>query len=302
MLSRFAIYFDEVARRGSIRRASEHLNITASAIDRQILQMEEQLGVPLFERTPQGLRLTSAGELMIVAIRRWRRDLRKLEAQIDELRGLRRGEVDIALVEGGSDFVIRSLKQFSERYPGIVLRLHLSASEAVVERVMKGEADLGIAFNPPDRQEIRIGSLLGCQLGAVMLPDHPLAQRPTLTLAECASHAMVGPDDSHVLRGLFDRAWAANVGGSPRFVATASSIGLVKSLVLNGAGLGFLTPIDVANEVEQGQLRYRPLNASRLPPSVLSLITASGRSLSTAASLMHQHLTTAMLREQPQGA
>lgn len=298
MLSRFAIYFDEVARRGSIRRASEHLNITASAIDRQILQMEDQLGVPLFDRTPQGLRLTSAGELLIVAVRRWRRELRKVEAQIDELRGLRRGEVNVALVEGGSEFVIASLKQFRERYPGIDFRLQLSISESVVDQVLKGEADIGIAFNPPDRQEIRIDSMLVYQIGAVMLPDHPLANRDSLTLLDCAGHPLVGPDENNALRAIIDRAWATTVGGTPRYVASASSMGLIRSLVLNGSGIGFLTPIDVAREVETGLLRFLPLAQTRLPSSVLTLITASGRPLSTAASLMQQHLMAAMMRKQ----
>ena len=63
MFSRFTVYFDEVVRAGSIRRASERLNISPSAIDRHILLMEENLGVQLFERMPQGLRLTAAGEV-----------------------------------------------------------------------------------------------------------------------------------------------------------------------------------------------------------------------------------------------
>jgi len=297
MLSRFATYFDEVARRGSIRRASEYLNITPSAIDRQIQQMEERLGVPLFDRIPQGMRLTSAGELLLVTVRRWRRELRNVEAQLDELRGLRRGEVSLALVEGGNEFLTRALRQFSQTYPGIAYKLQVTISETVLDRVLKGEADIGVTFNPPDRQDLRIESVLVYQVGAVMRPEHPLAARDSISLAECADHPLIGPDESNVLRNLLDRAWARSVGGTPRFMFSASSITLIKSLVLSGAGIGFLTPIDVAAEVDEGRLRFVPLAQTQLPLSVLSLITASGRTQSTAASLLLNHLSATMAQQ-----
>ena len=65
--SRFTRYFRVVAGAGSIRRASEELNVSASAIDRQLLRAEEELQTPLFERLPTGLRLTAAGELLMAA-------------------------------------------------------------------------------------------------------------------------------------------------------------------------------------------------------------------------------------------
>jgi DNA-binding transcriptional LysR family regulator len=69
--SRFLRYFTVVGRLGSIRRAAEELNISASAIDRQILAAEEELGIALFERLPTGLRLTSAGEMMMAQAGQW---------------------------------------------------------------------------------------------------------------------------------------------------------------------------------------------------------------------------------------
>jgi molybdenum-dependent DNA-binding transcriptional regulator ModE len=71
--SRFALYFAEVARSGSLRRAAEKLHISASAINRQILQAEEAFGTPLFERLPEGLRMTTAGELLYDNLLRWQK-------------------------------------------------------------------------------------------------------------------------------------------------------------------------------------------------------------------------------------
>lgn len=86
VFSRFLRYFIAVAQQGSIRKASDELNIAASAIDRQILQGEKLLGTQLFERLPTGLRLTTAGELLLSSGIRWTRDLRALTTQIDNLK------------------------------------------------------------------------------------------------------------------------------------------------------------------------------------------------------------------------
>lgn len=89
--SRFLLYFTEVARQGSFRKASEALHVSASSIDRQILRVEQELGMPLFERHPTGLRLTAAGELLLHAANNWKKDFTRVCEQLDDLRGLRRG-------------------------------------------------------------------------------------------------------------------------------------------------------------------------------------------------------------------
>ncbi len=85
--SRFSRYFSEVARLGSIRKASESLHVSASAIDRQILNAEAELGVPLFERLPGGLRLTAAGEILMASTGKWEKDYALLLDEIADLEG-----------------------------------------------------------------------------------------------------------------------------------------------------------------------------------------------------------------------
>ncbi len=290
MLSRFAIYFDEVARRGSIRRASEHLNVAPSAIDRQILKMEDLLQVPLFNRHPHGVRLSAAGEVLIPMIRRWRRELRAAQAQIDELRGLRRGEVALALAEGSTEFVTGALAAFRLDYPGIVFRLHIAGSQSIVDLVLSGEVDIGVTYNPPERQDLRIERALIYQIGAVMPPDHPLAAFEEVSLDQCVGYPLVGPDEAHSLRGVVDAAWRANMGGAIPLAAAANSVELIKELVIGGIGITLLAQIDVAREIKQGTLVYRPLTGSRIPLSVLSVVSSSGRQLSPPAALLIRHL------------
>ncbi len=297
MFSRATLYFDEVARRGSVRRAGETLNIAASAVDRQILQLEEHFGVALFERLPQGLRLTAAGELLITEVRRWRRDLAKVTSRIDDLRGLRRGEVSIALVEGAIEFLARGLRRFQLDYPYITYRLDVRGAQQVAEAVQSGEADLGLTVNPPDSHSLRTERTLIYHLGAVVPPGHPLAAQGEIAMADCADYPLILPAETLSLRKVFDESWRRCVGALPALPTVAGNIALIKSLTRSGFGIGMLTALDVRDEVASGDLAFLHFKDEKIPVSALALITASGRLQSGPASLLLQHLSAAMLEE-----
>ena len=98
---RFLRYVDEVARAGSIRKAAGQLHVTASAVNRRVMDLEEELGAPLFERRARGVRLTAAGELFVRYIREQSGDVERMKSQIEDLKGLRRGTVRIACSTSG---------------------------------------------------------------------------------------------------------------------------------------------------------------------------------------------------------
>jgi DNA-binding transcriptional LysR family regulator len=294
MFSRRAIYFDEVARRQSVRAASERLRIAPSAVDRQILQLEQQLSIELFERSTRGLRLTAAGELLVDAIRKWRRDFERVKTQIDALKGLRRGEISVGLVEGSMQFFAHGLAAFRELYPHIDFRLTIAGSGKVVDLVLSGECDVGLTFNPLESHALRVERSLIYRLGAVMLPSHHLAEREEVSLIDCADYALIAPDESISLREVIDRLWMSSMPGAPRFPIVASSVSMIKTMVQNDVGIGLLTALDAFDEIEQGSLVFRPLAEEGVKLSNLSLISASGRRLSVAASVLLQHLAGRM--------
>jgi DNA-binding transcriptional LysR family regulator len=291
IFDRGAVYFEEVARRGSIRRAAEHLHIVPSAVNRQILHLEEALGVPLFERLPQGLKLTTAGEMLIDSVRRWQRDLRRVQSHLDDLQGLRRGEVSVALVEGAVDFFAETISGFHSRYPRITYRLHAAAAPEVSDFILSGEYDLGLMFNPPKINALRIDAKLGCKLGVVVLPDHPFATRGTASLADCSKYPLVIPDEKMSLRRVLDELWAKNIGSDLAYSAVASNVGIIKSMVKNGFGIGLLTELDVLSEVRTGQLKFISFTEKTVTHSVLGIVSASGRNLSVPAHSLLRHLS-----------
>ena len=110
-------YVDEVARTGSIRRAAAKLHVTASAVNRRIMDLEVELGAPLFERRARGVRLTAAGEVFVRYVREQGAGLERTRSHIEDLRGLRRGTVRIACSQAlGFDFMPRMIAEFRRRH------------------------------------------------------------------------------------------------------------------------------------------------------------------------------------------
>ena len=100
MHSRVLRYFDEVVRRGSIRKAAEHLHVAPTAVNRQILDLEAELGAPLFDRISNRLRLTPLGEMVLSHVRQTLREHEALRERIEEFKGARRGHITIAATAG----------------------------------------------------------------------------------------------------------------------------------------------------------------------------------------------------------
>lgn len=294
VFSRFARYFDTVARLGSIRKAAENLAVSPSAIDRQLLHAEDELGVRLFERLPRGLRLTASGEILIDALRRWQHDFQRVKFEIEGLRGLRRGEVRLAVTEGAAmEFVPATLASFVRDHPNISHRVVVAGSDAVSSLVLEGKVDVGLAFNPRPVPALRVERAVKFRIGAVLPPGHPLAASKSVRLADCAQLPIVLPEETISLRQVIDAAIAKSKLGL-RAVVTADSIALMKSMIAEGCGVGLLTSLDAAPEIRAGKLVYVPLADRIIAPSSLSLIVAAERQLAIASVLLMRYFAVAM--------
>lgn len=238
--------------------------------------------------------MTAAGELLIDGVRRWRRDLLRIRSEIDNLVGLRRGTVAVGLVEGAIEFIAAAASSFQQRYPAIEFRMEVCGAQGVIDQILAGEVDVGVTFNPPNNPTIRLDRTMIYRLGLVTRPDHPLAGQASVALSDCAKYPLVIPAENLSLRRVLDLAWAKHVGGIPRAAAEADSIGLIKALVMRGFGIGWLTAFDAISEIEAGDLAFIPLDHEKIELSTLSIVSASGRTLSVPASLMIQHLSEAM--------
>ena len=285
-LSRFLRYFLVVGRLGSIRRAAEELGVSASSIDRQILKVESDLGAPLFERLHGGLRLTAAGEVLMAAGGRWQRNLAEVLIQIEDLRGLKRGHVDIAVLDalanGQVPAVIHAIRS---RYPGMTVGLHVQPNDVVRAMITEGAVDLGILYDPQSFRDLSVRAFVDVVPGIVTPPGHALAQQGETRLAACADVPVIAPSRHLAVHQQFE-VLEATCGITLDRRATADNIQMIVSLVQQGVGVGVLTALDVATEVQQGTLAFARLSDPVLRPMTLALCTATARAPSPAAGIV----------------
>ena len=186
------VYFDAVRRAGSIREAARRLFVASSAVNRQILKLEDEVGTPLFERLPGGLRLTTAGEIFARHALVVLQDAERARSELDALKGLRTGHVEIATVEGvTSDFMPTIIERAREHFPKVTLGVVTLGSRDIPEAVTSGAADLGMAFTLQRSTGLRQIMVGRFRLGALVPAEHPLAKRHEVSFATCAEYPLI---------------------------------------------------------------------------------------------------------------
>src|SRR6476620_10407596 len=199
-------YVDEVARTGSIRKAAEHLNVTASAVNRRIMDLEDELGAKLFERRPRGVRLTAAGEVFVHYLREQDSDVERMKSQIEDLKGLRRGTVRIACSQAlALDFLPREIAAFRARHPMVSFGVSVLDHEQAMTALADYEVDLVLVFRPPFLPNFQPLMSLEQRIVAVMSAEHPLATHLTVRLRDCANYPVALPERSLGGRQLLDQ-------------------------------------------------------------------------------------------------
>lgn len=294
--SRFLRYFMVVGRLGSIRKASEELNVSASAIDRQILRAEADLGVPLFERLSTGLRLTAAGEVMMSAGRRWQKSLVDVTAQIEDLRGLRRGHVDIAVIDAlAKGYIPRIIQSIQSQYPGISIGIKVLKNDNVRLAIAQGDVDFGIFFEPQSYKDLTVRAFVEVVLGFVTPAGHPFGERREARFSSCVDMKLVVPAEPlavcqpvAVLEGV--------TGVKMDKAVSCDNIQMITSLVMQGLGVGILSSLDVITELRSGLVSFTRISDSILRPMTLALCTASARIPSHAASIVLHEIENSFLQ------
>ena len=286
-------YFRETVRCGSMRQAAEHLNVAASAINRQILKLEDQMECKLFERLAEGVRLTAAGEVLYRYVLRLERDLDRAMSEIDDLRGLRRGHVAISCEDGiARDFLPRILSEFHAEYPMVTFSIDVMAALGVMASVVDGTADLGLAMAPPRRSDIAVEREVAMPIGAIAAPDHPITARASLKMSDLVQEQMVqmreGSGGGTLLYSLIN-GWTAR----PSFIETNAS-DAVTNLVKAGLGVGVRSPIGILREIRARELVFIPILDAAIEPPLLAVYAKLGRTLPTAGAIMLERIKLAM--------
>ena len=287
-------YFEAVAEDGSIRRASERLHISPSAVNRQILKLEDYLGTPLFERRPDGMRLTDAGQLVLCHARTTLHDFARLRGDIDKLRGVVSGDVTITTLDSlNVQLLPEALAEFIAVHPAVQIRVTACDPVETMHAVTQGNADLGLTFSPTLRRGIAVLKDVSCPMCAIMAPDHALAVRKSVSLDECGAHPLMYQDNLGSMQLFLGEEMEA-FKNAHKPVAISNTLAVLKCLLLRGVGIAFYTRLGFAEELASERLVAVPLEEEPLSTLRLCLIAPSERKPTVAAHAMAEHLQQAL--------
>jgi DNA-binding transcriptional LysR family regulator len=288
--SRKLLYMNEIARAGSIRKAAARLNVASSAINRQILALEEEMGAPLFERLPRGLRLTAAGELCIEHIREVLKNYDRLEGRIRSLKMQQAGKVRLVTTVGlASGPLAEIITRFQSVNPRVYFHVRNDSGTTTVNPVLSGDVDIGLGFNIPATPGIRTLGNFDIPIGVVLPPGHRLIRPGPINLADVVQERLVLAQSGTSLRDVINLALARmDVSVEPVLESNASE--MLRKLVKCGAGITLLNPLDVITECRLGELVFRPIAEPHARHQPMKLIARARAPLDAATSLFVEYL------------
>ncbi|MCF1445719.1 LysR family transcriptional regulator [Agrobacterium vitis] len=279
-------YFQLVARLGSIRQAALTLNVAPSSVSRILRQLEEEIGTPLFDRVRQRLKLTSAGELLLYHAKASLSELSRACAEINDLHGLHRGTVSVAVVESVARGLLpAALEAFWSRHPAITVDVKVMASQQAANAVAEGECDLAVLFDVRVPRTVRRIASVSLPIGVLALPDSDMAKRTEIKLFDLANLRVILSDASLTLGASVEEALNRSLVDLSHRSRT-NSIGLMVELARRNLGLVLQTRVGVEQELAEGSLVFVPLSDSRLPNRKLLLLSRSAKEMSDAASAL----------------
>ncbi len=257
-------YLQEVARQGSIRRAAQSMNVASSAVNRQILKIEDQLGIKLFDRMADGVRLSQAGELLLRHVRDTLHGYERAVAEIDGLRGVCSGHVRIATLDSLLQQILPDvLATFADAHPDVTFSVFAEPPGEVLRKLGEGEADIGLTFVSPIGSSISEVTSIAAPIGAVMTRGHRLAGADSVTFEALLSETLLVQQGSlnPVLGASSD---FALFRARARQRVVSDDIGFVKRLVRRGLGIALYTGLGFRDEIASGELAWVPVRSAEL--------------------------------------
>ena len=261
MILRHINYFLAVAQYQSFTRAAESLYVSQPALSQQIKQLEENLGVSLFDRSGRRVKLTDAGEVYARYARRALQDLEEGRRALHDVQNLSRGALRIAITPTFTTYPIGPLiKAFHDRYPNVTLSVQEMSQEQMEKQLLDDEFDVGIAFSEVHSVDITAQNLLIETLALVVNKDHPIAKQTAIDLPTLNAQSLVLLSHEFATREQIER-YCRQHDIQPKVLMEANSLSAVIEIV-RYTSLSTLLPSNIANN-------YDELIAIKLAPSLL---------------------------------
>jgi len=272
-------YFVEVARCGSIRKAAKNLYVASSAVNRQILNLEHELNTELFVRLPTGIRLTAAGERVLLHVRSTMEDYQDLRMQLDALKGERTGHIKVASLDSLLISVLpATLVDFAQLYPAVTYSVAAVAPQKIADKVSSGQCDFGISFVNKAAVGVKAFATFNFPAGVVMDSTHPLTKKQSVTLEDCKGHSVLRSGGLTSVDSIVSSDMAG-LWNTLVPTVTCNSTVMLKDLVTSGRGIAIISKIAFLDEIANGAIAWRPLAFGMSDAMQMAIIVPSSRVL-----------------------
>lgn len=245
--------FEKVANHLNYSHAAKELFLTQPAVSMQIKQLENSIGLRLFEQMGKKIFLTEAGRELFHYARNIAQQLAEMEAVFGEMKGLGHGKLTLSVVNTANYFTPQLLAKFCQRHPDINVILQVANRDAVLKQLADNSTDLAIMGQPPDGMDISAESFLDNPLVVIAAPDHPLAMLKHVKFDRLAEETFLSREKGSGTRSAMERVFAQHKI-QPRISMEMETNEAIKQAVQAGMGLGILSLHSIELELETKRL------------------------------------------------
>ena len=245
--------FNAVARHRNYTRAAEELHLSQPAVSMQVRQLEEGIGLPLFEQVGKQIHLTDAGEQMYAYGRNITNLLTEAEGVFEAIKGVECGNLTISVATTASHFATRLLAEFTKQHEGITISLDVTNREALRRQLENNEPDLVIMGQPPKGVDVEAAAFMENPLVMIAPAKHALIGQKKIPLSHFANESFVVRELGSGTRGATQRFFDEH--GVPFNTGIEmTSNEAIRQAVEAGLGLGVVSIHTLELELETGRL------------------------------------------------
>lgn len=280
--------FQSVAKNGGYTRAAEELHLTQPAVSMQIKQLEDNIGLPLFERLGKKIYLTEAGHELYAYSAAIFHELNEAEGVIEGIKGLSRGRLRVSVASTANYFATRLLATFSKFHEGVTVLLDVTNREALLSQLANNETDLVIMGRPPLDLDLVAEAFMDNPLVVIAPPTHPLANSNNIALERLQKETFVVRESGSGTRIAMERFFTERgIELSTGMEMTSNEA--IKQAVQAGLGLGIVSHHTLELELETRRLVI--LDASPFPiMRQWFIVHREGKRLSPAAAAFRHYV------------
>ena len=252
--SRILKYLSMVEQCGSIRQAAKFLHISSTSVNRKIIELENELGTKLFDRTSSGVSPTAAGKILLSHVSKTLSDAEAAISEINKLDSQEAHELKIVGVYSIKHIFIDILDEYYSKFSNSFLSYSATSKNDALNLLKSNQADLAIVFEPEPMEELKLLFEVVVPLEVIVRIDHVLASFSSVSIGDCANYSLVLPDSTRDrITQLFNK-----LGYSPLISSTSNSADLIISLVKKQNILGILSRVGQEEELESNELVSLP--------------------------------------------